>query len=104
MPQVPMDPPPFMLAPLSMMDAEYQLWRNGIPYAQQLFDDLGYDEFSETYLMSFFPIEVCIFSLSFFLSLHLTYVTYDDAQYGDHVRMCLVVLHVALLTLPTCLG
>ena len=104
MPQVPMDPPPFMLAPLSMMDAEYQLWRNGIPYAQQLFDDLGYDEFSETCLMSFFPIEVCIFSLSFFHSLHLTYVTYDDAQYGDHVRMCLVVLHVALLTLPTCLG
>ena len=34
MPQVPMDPPSFMLTPLSMMDAEYQLWRNGIPYAQ----------------------------------------------------------------------
>ena len=32
-PQIPMDPPVFILASLSMTDAEYQLWRNGIPYA-----------------------------------------------------------------------
>ena len=25
-----------MLAPLSMTDAKYQLWRNGIPYAKRL--------------------------------------------------------------------
>ena len=31
-----MDHPPFMLAPLSMTDAKYQLWRNGIPYAKRL--------------------------------------------------------------------
>ena len=30
--QVSMDPLVFMLAPLSMMDAEYQLWRSSIPY------------------------------------------------------------------------
>ena len=30
--QVLMDPLVFMLAPLSMMDAEYQLWRSSIPY------------------------------------------------------------------------
>lgn len=47
-PQVLMDPPPFVLAPLLITDVEYQLWRNGIPYAQQLMDDLDYEEFSET--------------------------------------------------------
>ena len=41
--------------------------------------DLDYDEFSETSLIPFFPIEVCIFSLSSFLSLHLAYVACDDA-------------------------
>ena len=46
-----MDPPQFMLALLSMTNAKFQLWRNGIPYAGQLMDDLDYDEFSETHLM-----------------------------------------------------
>lgn len=46
-----MDPTKFMLAPLSMMDAENHLQRNGIPYARRLIDDLDYDEFSETYFM-----------------------------------------------------
>ena len=27
-----MDPPPFMLFTLTMIDVEYQLWRSGIPY------------------------------------------------------------------------
>ncbi|KAK9998106.1 hypothetical protein SO802_017709 [Lithocarpus litseifolius] len=35
-----------MLAPLSMTNAEYQLWRNGIPYAGRLVNDLDYDEFN----------------------------------------------------------
>ena len=35
-----MDPPPFMLATLSMTDAKYQLWRNDIPYAKRLVGDL----------------------------------------------------------------
>ena len=43
MPQVPMDPPLFMLAPLSAMDAKYQLWRNGIPYTKKLLGNLDCD-------------------------------------------------------------
>ena len=39
-PQDLMDPPSFMLATLSMTDAEYQLWRNDIPYAERLVGDL----------------------------------------------------------------
>lgn len=79
-PQVLMDPPSFVLAPLLITDVEYQLWRNGIPYAQQLMDDLDYEEFSETWLMPSFPIEVCIFSLSSFFSLYLWNSACDDIQ------------------------
>ena len=69
-----------MLTPLSMTDAEYQLWRNGIPYSKWLIGDLDYEEFSETRLMPSFPIRVCILSLSSFFSLYLAYVACDDAQ------------------------
>ena len=41
--QVSMDPPKFMLALLSMMDTEYDLWRQGIPFARQAIDELGYE-------------------------------------------------------------
>ncbi|KAL0007659.1 hypothetical protein SO802_009161 [Lithocarpus litseifolius] len=33
-----------MLAPLSMNDVEYQLWRNGITYAERVTNELDYDE------------------------------------------------------------
>ena len=39
-PQVPMDPPTVMLAPLLMTDAKYQLWRDGIAYVEWLLGDL----------------------------------------------------------------
>ena len=42
-----------MLAPLSMKDAEYQLWRNGIPYAKRVTNELDYDKFNNTRLMPF---------------------------------------------------
>jgi len=69
-----------MLAPLSMTKAEYQLWRNSIPYAEQLVSDLDYEEFNETRLMPFFSILACILSLSSFFSHYLAYVAYDVAQ------------------------
>lgn len=74
-----MDPPPFILAMLSMTDAEYQLWRNGIPYAERLVGDLDYEEFSEARLMPFFAIGVCILSLSSFFSFYLACSVCDDA-------------------------
>ena len=79
MPQVPMDPPLFMLALLSMTDAEYLMWRSGIPYVERLTGDLDYGKFSETCLMPSFPIGVCILSLSSLFSLYLAYVACDDA-------------------------
>ena len=51
-----MDPLEFMLALHSITDAEYNSWRSGIPYAEQLLDGLDYDEFSITHLMPFLTI------------------------------------------------
>lgn len=45
-----MDPSKFMLPSRSMMTAEYDLRRPGIPYTKQVTDELDYDEFSETRL------------------------------------------------------
>lgn len=75
-----MDPPAFMLAPLLMFDAEYQLGKGGIAYAQRLLGDLDYDEFNEGHLMSHFPIGVCIFSFPSLFSLYLAYHIRGDTQ------------------------
>lgn len=47
----PLDPSQFILALLSMTDAEYQLWSANIPYTKRLTDGMEYHEFSETHLM-----------------------------------------------------
>ena len=70
--QVPMDPPEFMLAPLSMTVAEYVdrvmeeldyidrvhawimltgLWRHGTDYVDRVREELNYDEFNYTCLI-----------------------------------------------------
>ena len=101
-PQVPMDSPAFMVAPLSMSDAMYQLWREGIAYAQRLLDDLDYDEFHKDHLMSPFPIGVCTFSLPFSFILHNMYVV--TLKCGEYFRVWLVQLLVVLLILLAYLG
>ena len=85
-----------MLAPLSMTDAEYQLWRSIIPYTEQLMDDLDYDEFSETCLMPSISAEVLILSLS--LSF-LFFCIFLILNYDDWVKVRLVLLLAVLLTL-----
>lgn len=77
-PQAPMDRPEFMLAPLSMIDAKYQMWKDGIAYAKRLLGDLDYDDFNKGRLMSPFPIGVCVFSFLSSLSPYLTYPIYID--------------------------
>lgn len=62
-----MDPSMFMLAPLSMTDAEYQLWRSGIPYTQQVLDELDYGEFNDTRLMPSLTAAVCVLPSHLFL-------------------------------------
>ena len=74
--QVPLDPPQFMLASLSIIDGMYHLWRVSIPYGKLLMDDVEYDKFSETHLMSALIQEVCIFSTPFsFILLFLYFCT-----------------------------
>ena len=64
--QVPINPPIFMLAPLSMTDVKYQLWRSGIPYTQRVSDELDYGEFNDTHLMPFLtPAVLVLPSLSY---------------------------------------
>lgn len=60
-----MDPPEFMLAPHSMIDAEYNLWGSGVPYAKWLLNGLDYEEFNITRLMPFFTAQVYAQSLLF---------------------------------------
>ena len=50
-PQIPMDPPEFMLAPHSMTNAKYNSLGSGIPYAGRLLEGLDYEEFNITRLM-----------------------------------------------------
>ena len=38
----------FILALLSMTDAEYQLWRSSIPYTRRVSNKLDYEEFNDT--------------------------------------------------------
>lgn len=98
-PRVWMYPSHFMLAPLSMTNVKYQLWRSIIPYTERLMDDLDYDEFSETCLMPFLFAKICILSLSlsflfFCIFLHMVILNYDDC-----VRVWLVLQPIVLLTL-----
>ena len=59
-PRVPMDLLVFILAPCSMTDTEYDLWRLGIPFTNQIIDELDYDKFSGTHLMPSLTILVCV--------------------------------------------
>ena len=80
-PQVLMDPLVFMLAPLSMMDAEYRLQRSGIPYTQQVTDELDYEEFNNTHLMPYLPLAVCVL-LSHSFPFFLCIASHNDVHMG----------------------
>ena len=78
--RVSMDLPQFTLAQLSMTDVEYQLWRNGIPYAKWLVGDLDYNEFNETHFMPSLSKGVCILSFSLSFLLFCIFSTHGDTQ------------------------
>ena len=63
---VPMDPPEFMLAPLSMTNVEYALWSPGVAYVNRLREELDYEDFNRTCLMPSLTIEVCALSSHLF--------------------------------------
>ena len=67
MPQVPTEPPKFMLTPRSMTIMKYDLWGLGIPYTKLVTDEVDNDEFNETCLMPFLTTVICVLaSLIFF--------------------------------------
>ena len=55
-PQISMDPPEFMLALHSMIDAKYNSWGNGVSYAKRLLKGLDFEEFNITRLMLSFTV------------------------------------------------
>ena len=89
-PQVPMDPLEFILTPLSMTDAKYQLWRSGILYTQQVSEEMDYDEFNNTCLTpsltpTIYSLSLSLslsFSLFSFISLFLCIASHNDVHIG----------------------
>ena len=57
-----------MLTPLSMTDAEYDLWRQGIPFARRATDELDCKEFNDTRLMPSLTAVVCVIPFLIFFS------------------------------------
>ena len=57
-PQIPRNPPEFILAPHSMTDVEYNSWGSGISHVKWLLEGLDYDEFNITRLMPFVTAQV----------------------------------------------
>ena len=80
-----MDPLEFMLASLSMTDAEYALWSLGVAYVNQLKEELDYDEFNRTRLMPFLTIEV----VSFLPILSIPTLFFCILVHGDIELKCL---------------
>lgn len=101
-PQVPMCPFEFMLAPRSRTITEYDLWRQGIPHTERFTDELDYDEFSKTRLMPSLTIMICVIaSLIFFQSFIILYsCTLVIFKWNTCVRLALLL--VLLSTLPVC--
>ena len=68
-PQMPMDPPEVMLAPLSITYSEYALWSLGVAYVNRLRKELDYEKFNHTCLMPSLIVEVYALSSYLFPSL-----------------------------------
>ena len=68
------DPPEFMLTPLSMTDAEYDLWRQGIPFAGRVTNELDCKEFNDTRLMPSLTAVVCVIPFLNFFFIHFCIV------------------------------
>ena len=75
-PQIPKDPPEFMLAPHFMTDVEYNLWGSGVSYAKRLLEGLDYEKFNITYLMPSLIIQV--YASTLVLILFLFFLFHDS--------------------------
>ena len=68
-PQIPRDPPEFMLAPHFMTDAKYNSWGSGVSYTERLLEGLDYEEFNITRLIPSLTVQIYAQTLDLFLSL-----------------------------------
>ena len=101
-PQVLMDLPMFMLAPLSMTYAEYQLWRNSIPYAKWVLDELEYEEFNNTRFMPSLTPAVCALFLLIYFHFSFALLHMMMFKWDTYIRLALLL--VLLSTLLIFLG
>ena len=75
-PQVPIDPPSFMLSPISMNDVEYQTWNCGINYTNHILgdDDYSIRAASCLPLVLWYVTLSILFSLVSYFTCHITCV------------------------------
>ena len=98
-----MDPPKFMLAPLSMTIAKNALWRRGITYIDWIREELDYDEFNHTRLMPSLIVELCVPSSHLFLFLLSSFAFLNMVTLKWNTCTRLPLLLVFLLALLICL-
>ena len=91
-PQISMDPLVFILASLSMTEVEYQLWRNGIPYAARVTDEHDYDEFNDTRLMSFLIPAVCVLPSLIYFDFSFALLHMMIFKWNSYVRLALLLV------------
>ena len=97
-PQIPLDPPEFMLAPHYMTNAEYNSCGSGVPYAEWLLEGLDYEEFNITRLMPSLNVQVRAQSLfhSFISFLFVITSNVGNCNKGDLLPVSPMILHISL--------
>ena len=86
-----------MLAPHSMIGAEYNSWRSGASYAEQLLEGLDYEEFNITCLMPSLTIQVYVQSLFFcFFFVFVMTSNMGNCNRGDLLPVSPLILYTSL--------
>ena len=96
--QIPMDPPEFMLAPHSMIDAEYNSWGSRVPYARRFLKGLDCEEFNITRLMPSLTVQVYAQSLLLlFFSFTLFVMTFnvENCNKRNLLSVSQLILHIS---------
>ena len=84
-----------------MTEAEYNLWGNGVSYAERLLEGLDYEEFNITRFMPSLTIQVyaqSLFLLYFFFSLSLFILASNmgNCNKEDLLPVSPLILHTSL--------
>lgn len=82
-----MDPSVFMLAPLSMTNAKYQLWRNGISYVERVMNELDYDKFSDARHRPSLIAAICVHPLLIYFHLSFALLHMMIFKWNTYARL-----------------